>query len=141
MDQMYFNSLFECVSGSEFLNSYRYIVLILDLDDILGFLFVTELVNGNEFSDSLADVVDILSTNTFLSMKNAKLFWEVEEKNQIIENKLNNLLKLNTMMDNINSAKDSKTMLRLMIETLQIYLGANMGFLALYYKDLNQFTV
>jgi hypothetical protein len=141
MDQMYFNSLFECVSGSEFLNSYRYIVLIFDNEDILGFLFVTETVNGNEFSESLADVVDILSTNTFLAIKNAKLFSEVEEKNQIIENKLNNLLRLNTLMDNINSAEDSKTMLSLITDTLQISFDVNMGFFALYDKDLNQFTV
>jgi hypothetical protein len=141
MDRAYFNSLFECVSGAEFVDFYRYIVMVFDHNTILGFLFVSESVNGNEFSESLADVVDILSTNTFLAIKNAKLFSEVEEKNKLIENKLNNLLRLNTLMDNINTAEDSKTMLSLITDTLQISFDVNMGFFALYDKELNQFTV
>lgn len=141
MDKFYFESLFECVAGCGYTEYYRYAVLIFDKGVILGFLLISESVNGSNMNESLVDVLDILSTNTFLAIKNAKLFTEVKEKNEIIEKKLNNLLRLNTLMDNINTADDSKTMLELIVQTLEISFDVEMVFCAMYAPDTQMFTI
>lgn len=141
MEREYFYSLFKCVVGNQFLNSYRYVVLIFDRGEILGFLMISESVNGSEFSDSLVDMVDILSTNTFLAIKNAKFFSEIKEKKKSIEEKLYNLLRLNDLMHNINSAEDSGTVRELIVDTLNISFNVTLGFLAMYDKSQEIFIV
>lgn len=140
-DKEYFDSLFDCILGQGTIETYRYVILIYDKNEVLGFLLIAETVNEREFTEELSEVVDILATNTFLAIKNAKLFNEVREKKQIIENKLTKLLRLNNLINNINSAEDTKTMINLILDTLEISFNVEMGFFAFYDKDKEEFIV
>lgn len=116
----------------------EYIILLVK-DKILGFVTISKPVNEREYDQSLFELVESLASSTYISLKNALLFQEMNRSKAIIENKLSVLTKLNALVKNINSCSDISELCSLTIRTLNISFGIKKAFIAL--RENNEYVI
>ena len=109
----------------------EYIILLVR-DSILGFVTISNPVNERVYDQPLFELVESLASSTYISLKNAILFQEVNRQKNIIEQKLSILTKLGLLMKNLNSCSDIEELSSLSVRTLSIAFGIKKAFLALY---------
>lgn len=80
-------------------------------------------------------MVDSLASYTYIALDNAMLLKVVNDQKELLELKLNRLITMNTLIKNINSAKNSQQMIDLALETLTVSLGVESCMIALYQPE------
>lgn len=142
-DTDYFNNLFE--DGINAIKELmpQYIVLLNNskANSILGFVTLGATVTGVNYKKSIFELIESLTSSTYISISNAKLFKQVLEQKRIIQNKLDRLISLNNLMKNINSSNNLETLLEITDKTLDISFGAEKCFIALYDKKTKDFMI
>lgn len=139
----YFNSLFEedSVIANDQLKQLEalYVVLLLKNRQILGFVTLSETVTGNEYSDSIFELIESLAASTYTAITNAKLFETVNEQKELIQRKFDRLISLNYLTRNISSSIRIDTLQEIATKTLQVSFHVNKGAFCLYKKETNEF--
>lgn len=139
----YFNSLFEedSVIANDQLKKLEalYVVLLLKNRQILGFVTLSETVTGNEYSDSIFELIESLAASTYTAITNAKLFETVNEQKELIQRKFDKLISLNYLTRNISSSIRIETLQEIATKTLQVSFHVNKGAFCLYKKETNEF--
>ncbi|HEX3030099.1 MAG TPA: GAF domain-containing protein [Clostridia bacterium] len=140
-DTAYFNNIFN--EGVEALAPLQavYVVLLLKNGMVLGFVTLGKSVTGNEYKNSMFELIESLASATYTALSNAQLFEKVNEQKMVIQGKLNKLSSLNTLMRNINSSANIKTLLQMTLMTLEISFQVEKGLIAIYDKDKGVFKI
>ncbi len=140
-DTEYFNKIFK--EGVKALAPLQavYIVLLIKNGMVLGLVTLGKSVTGNEYKNSMFELIESLASATYIALSNAQLFDKVNEQKRIIQGKLDKLSSLNTLMRNINSSANIKTLLQLTLMTLEISFQIEKGLIAIYDKDKGVFKI
>jgi len=130
-------------NGQEIINKINpeYIVLLKKGNELIGFVTLGSKVNGTLYDHSVFELVESLASATYIAIKNAIYIEEIEGHKRIINNKLNELMRLNDLMKNMNSAQTYDHVTSLIMNTLNVSFGIDMGFFALYDPNENVFNV
>jgi len=111
----------------------KHAVLIYgDNKKLLGFVTLGKTISGKPYKASTFELVESLASYTCIALSNAMLLKKVAEQKELIQEKLNRLIKLNTLSKNINSAIDNKSLLNLALQTLIVSFGVECAFITLY---------
>lgn len=140
-DVQYFNSLFS--EGIQSLAELKcqYIVLLIKSGKVLGFVTLGPSVTGIEYKNSMFELIESLSSATYIAVSNAQLFKQVSEQKRIIHGKLEKLLSLNNLMKNINSSTTVDGLVDITLKTLDISFHVEKAMICLYDKQKEVFTV
>lgn len=129
-------SLFESYffNGKEVIEKIKpkYIVIIKKDNALVGFVTLGNKVNGKVYESAVFELIESLASATYIAINNAIYIEEIKRQKDIINNKFNQLIKLNHLMKNINSAKTVTNVITLVMKTLEINFGIKMGFFGLY---------
>ncbi|TCT11691.1 hypothetical protein EDC18_11536 [Natranaerovirga pectinivora] len=130
-------------NGNEILTKINpsYIVLIKKNNALVGFVTLGEKVNGADYDPSIFELVESLASSTYIAINNSLYFEEIKKQKNLVNSKLNELIRLNNLMKNINTATSLERTISLVMNTLNISFDVDMGFFALYDSQLHQFTV
>jgi len=135
-DIEYFSSLFEEGIGQLEVLKAKFIVFIFGKGGrILGFVTLGDTISGVGYKKSTFELVDSLASYTYIALDNAMLLKVVNDQKELLELKLNRLITMNTLIKNINSAKNSQQMIDLALETLTVSLGVESCMIALYQPE------
>ncbi len=110
----------------------QYIVSLKKDNRLIGFVTLGPKVNDSQYEKSIFELIESLASSTYIAISNAKNFQKINLQNEIINNKLNRLVKLNLLMKNINSAKNIEQLTELTLSTLSVFFGVTSGFIGLY---------
>lgn len=119
----------------------QYIVLLRKGNELVGFVTLGSKVNETQYDHSIFELVESLASATYIAIKNAIYIEEIEAHKSIINNKLNDLIRLNQLMKNMNSAQTYDQVISLVMNTLNVSFGIDMGFFALYDPNENVFNI
>lgn len=138
--ELFINNFF---NGQEIITKINplYVVLLKKSSQLVGFVTLGSKVNDTHYDSSIFELVESLASATYIAINNAFFIEEINEQKKIINSKLNELVKLNLLMKNINSAQTYDKVITLVMNTLNVSFGLNMGFFALYNADTNTFTL
>ncbi len=140
-DLQYFDSIFK--NGSDKISALnaRYIILLNKDDHILGFVTLGTTVTGIDYKKNIFELIESLASSTYIAISNAKHFKQVEEQKKIIQNKLDRLISLNTLVKNINSSMDIDNLIDITMKTLSISFLAEKCLIATFNSEEEVFTV
>lgn len=136
VDMNYFCEMFE--NGKElveYLNANYLVFIIGDNQKILGFVTLGPTVTGGTYKKGAFELVDSLASYTYIALANAMLIQTVNRQKELLQEKLERLIKLNRLSRNINSALDSDTLMELTLETLTVSFGVENAMIALYDEE------
>ncbi|MDP4180956.1 MAG: GAF domain-containing protein [Bacillota bacterium] len=137
----YFNSLFiEGLCAIKFLRS-KYLVLILKYNKVLGFVSLGPTTTGTPYKKSIFELTESLASAAYIALSNAQLFKKVNDQKKLLENKLADLISLNRLMKNINSAVDINTLFDLTLKTLSVSFNVEKVILTLYDEGKKVFKI
>ncbi|MCT4688544.1 hypothetical protein [Vallitalea sp.] len=119
----------------------NYVVSLLKKNRLVGFVTLGPKVNGNKYENSIFELIESLASSTYIAINNAKNFQKINMQKEIINNKLNRLVKLNELMKNINIASNMEQLIDLTISTLSIFFGVTSGFIGLYDNDKDRINI
>ncbi|MBC7961204.1 MAG: hypothetical protein H7X94_15195 [Vallitaleaceae bacterium] len=130
-------------NGSEILQKINplYIVLLKKSDEIVGFVSLGTKVNDTKYDNSIFELVESLASATYIAISNALYIEEINKQKLMMDTKLRELVRLNELMKNINSANSYDKVIQLVMDTLNVSFGVDMGFFALYNEETSDFTV
>ena len=141
-DMRYFCDMFENGKElTEYLNANYVVFIIGDSQKILGFVTLGPTVTGGTYKKSAFELVDSLASYTYIALDNAMLIQTVNRQKELLQEKLERLIKLNRLSRNINSALDCDTLIDLTMETLTVSFGAENAMIALYDEKSDSLTV
>ena len=140
-DVQYFNSIFKDGIRNISPLKARYIILLNKGSHVLGFVTLGETVTGTDYKKNIFELIESLASSTYTAISNAKHFKQVEEQKKIIQNKLDRLISLNTLVKNINSSINIETLIDITIKTLSIAFLADKCLIATYDKENKLFEV
>lgn len=112
----------------------EHIILIVK-ERVLGFVTISKPVNDRAYDQSLFELVESLAASAYISFKNAIYFKEINRQKKSIEQKLNILINLNTLIRNINSCVSLEELCDVAVKTLQYSFGIKKVFIALREKN------
>ncbi|QUH30078.1 GAF domain-containing protein [Vallitalea guaymasensis] len=112
-----------------------YVVSLLKKNRLVGFVTLGPKVNGNQYENSVFELIESLASSTYIAINNAKNFQKTNMQKEIINNKLTRLVKLNELMKNINIAGNMEQLIDLTLSTLSVFFGVTSGFIGLYDND------
>lgn len=118
-----------------------YIIALQKEGKLVGFVTLGEKVNTTKYDQSIFELVESLASATFIAINNAMHIEKISQQKVIINNKLTELIKLNNLMKNINSADTYNKVISLVMDTLDHTFGVEMGFFGLYNDDLQKFEI
>ena len=116
----------------------EYIILIVR-EKVLGFVTISKPVNDRAYDQSLFELIESLAASTYISLKNAIYFNEIDRQRKSIQQKLHILTNLNTLIKNINSCVTIEELCDLSIKTLHYSFGIKKAFIAL--KEKNEYII
>ncbi|PKM49787.1 MAG: hypothetical protein CVV02_14355 [Firmicutes bacterium HGW-Firmicutes-7] len=125
-------------NGSEIVNKINpeYVVLLKKSSKLVGFVTLGSKVNDTKYDSSIFELVESLASATYIAINNASYIEEIEKQKKVSTNKLKDLQNLNMLMKNMNSAQTHDQVISLVMNTLNVSFGIEMGFFALYdYKE------
>ncbi len=136
-----FSSLF--FNGKEIIKKInpQYIILLKKDNQLLGFVTLGAKVNDTHYENSIFELVESLASATYIAISNAIHIEKIEAQKNIINLKFKELQRLNQLMKNMNSAQTYDQVITLVMNTLNISFGIDMGFLALYDAENKQFQI
>lgn len=140
-DVQYFNSLFDDGIGSLSCLKAQYIILLNKGNHLLGFVTLGATVTGTAYKKNIFELVESLASSTYIAISNARNFRKVEEQKALLQNKLDRLISLNTLVKNINNSLDLQTLLEITLRTLTVSFLAEKCLIALYDNDKEQLNV
>ena len=108
----------------------EYIILIVR-EGILGFVTISKPVNDRSYDVSLFELIESLASSTYISLRNAILFEEINKQKKQAEHKLDMLTRLNALIRTINNCLDKEELCDLTIKTLHYGFGVKKAFVAL----------
>lgn len=140
-DTDYFNRIFN--NGSEFIQKMksRYIVLLLKYDNILGFVSLGPTSTNVPYKKSILELTESLASAAYIALSNASFFERINEQKRIIEDKLNKLISLNRLSNNINSSSSTDILIELTLKTLEVSFGVEKALIAVYNQQDNTFAI
>lgn len=140
-DMEYFNGIFN--NGSEALKPLNtvFIVMLVKNERVLGFVTLGNTITGSLHKSSEFELIESLASATYIAISNAMYFKKVNEQKMQIQDRLKNLLSLNTLVKKINSALKTETLIELTMNTLQEAFDVKQGFVALYDAENNEFKL
>lgn len=112
----------------------EYIILIVK-DKVLGFVTISKTVNDRAYDQSIFELIESLAASAYISFKNAMYFDEISRNRKIVEQKLQILTNLNTLIRNINSCVTLDELCDISIKTLHYSFGFNKALIALKEND------
>ncbi len=126
-----FNSIFQ--SGVKALESLKpaYIIVLNSGNKILGFVTLGAKVSDKYYVDSEFELIESIVSATFIALENARHLEEVEASKELIRKKFDQLIELNDLMKNINSALCREDLLDLALRTLHVSFGYEVAFMGL----------
>lgn len=130
-------------NGHEILEKINplYIVLLKKSSQLVGFVTLGSKVNDTYYDNSIFELVESLASATYIAINNALYIEEISAQKKMINNKLAELVKLNELMKTINSAQTCEKVIALVMNTLNVSFGLDMGFFALYNPETNNFNL
>lgn len=130
-------------NGDEVLQkiSPKYIVVLKKFNEIVGFVTLGEKVNGNAYDQSIFELIESLASSTYIAIINGMYIERINEQKALINRKLEELIRLNALMKNINRAKDCEQVYELVMKTLEINFGITLGFIASWNDGEQQFEM
>ncbi|NLK85979.1 MAG: GAF domain-containing protein [Clostridiaceae bacterium] len=140
-DEQYFNSIFKDGVNSITVLKAQYVILLNKGDHVLGFVTLGATVTGAEYKRNIFELIESLSSSTYIAISNAKHLKQVEEQKKIIQNKLDRLISLNTLVKNINSSMNIETLMDITMKTLSIAFLAEKCLIATYDREEKKFMV
>ncbi|SET37344.1 hypothetical protein SAMN05660297_02196 [Natronincola peptidivorans] len=116
----------------------QYIVLLVR-DKLIGLVTLGEPINQTHYHPSMFELIESLASFTYIALKNAMLFEEIQQQKQIIEAKFHILTKLNGLINNINQCISIEELCDVTLKTLNISFGIQKAFIA--FKEENQYKI
>ena len=113
----------------------EYIVLLKKGDELVGFVTLGKKVNDASYEKGIFELIESLASSTLIAINNAIYIQEIQEKKELINRKLNELMNLNMLMKNMNSAKTLQQVVDLVMTTLNVTFHIDMGFFAQYKEE------
>lgn len=131
------------INGQEIIDKINpfYVVLLKKSTQLVGFVTLGSKVNDTHYDNSIFELVESLASATYIAINNAFFIQEINEQKKMVHTKLNEMIKLNLLMKNINSAQTYEKVITLVMNTLNVSFGLDMGFFALYNSDKNTFAL
>jgi transcriptional regulator with GAF, ATPase, and Fis domain len=118
-----------------------YIISLVNKDELLGFVTLGKKVNETNYDTSIFELIESLASATYVAVCNARYMTQINTQKMVIDQKLNELIKLNQLMKNINSAKTFSNSIKLLMDTLSVAFHVNLGLFATYDESCQQFTI
>lgn len=112
----------------------EYIILIVK-NKILGFVTISKPVNDRAYDTSLFELIESLAASTYISLTNAIFFQETNRQKKVIEQKLNVVTRLNSVIKNINSCEDIDELCDITIKTLHYGFKIKKAFISIRNKN------
>ncbi|PKM95666.1 MAG: hypothetical protein CVU84_02355 [Firmicutes bacterium HGW-Firmicutes-1] len=119
----------------------EYIVLLKKSSQLVGFVTLGAKVNDTVYDNSIFELVESLASATYIAINNVFYIEVIERQKKLVSNKLNDLLNLNMLMKNMNSAQTHDQVISLVMNTLNVSFGIEMGFFALFDYKKQAFTI
>lgn len=113
----------------------RYIVNLVNGNELLGFITLSEKVNGEEYESSVFELIESLASAIYIAASNANNIAKSKAKSDALQNKFKQLKILNRLVKNLNGADSIGSLAELAIDTMKISLGFKTTFIALYEGD------
>ncbi len=110
-----------------------YIILIVK-DKILGFVSISKPVNERVYDASLFELIESLASSTYISFSNAILFYEVIAQKELVDKKLNIIMKLNKLIKTINNCSSEAELFNITLKALHFSFGIKKAFIAMWIK-------
>ncbi|HEY9060001.1 MAG TPA: hypothetical protein VIO64_05780 [Pseudobacteroides sp.] len=137
----YFNTLFvEGLDSIKFLES-KFIILIIKYNKVLGFVSLGPTTTGVPYNKGVFELTESLASAAYIALSNAQFFKKVNDQKKLLENKLSDLISLNSLMKNVNSSKDIDTLFDLTLKTLNLSFDVEKAMVTLYDEDKNTFKI
>ena len=108
-----------------------YVVSLLKKNELIGFVLLGPKVNDTDYDNSIFELIESLASSIYIAINNAKNFKKINMENKIINNKLKRIVKVDQLMKNINTASNIDQLIKLTLNTLNIYFGVTSGFVGL----------
>ncbi|TCL00030.1 hypothetical protein EDC19_0010 [Natranaerovirga hydrolytica] len=130
-------------NGNEIIDKINpsYIVLLKKSSQLVGFVTLGKKVNDKDYDSSIFELVESLASATYVAINNAFYIEEINKQKNVINNKLNDLIKLNNLLKTINSAQSSQNIIKLVMRALTIHFDVEMGFFATYDQCNSAFNI
>lgn len=130
-----FSELFE--ESFEYVSYYqpRYIINLVNYNDLIGFVTVSQRVNDEKYDQSIFELIESLASSTFVAINNARRIEEIKRNREVAELKVNRLERLNVLVKNMNTALSLDNLIELTLETLKISFGYQLSFFASFNED------
>lgn len=137
--------LFICnfFNGQEIIEKINpeYIVLLKKNTQLVGFVTLGTKINDTLYDNSVFELVESLASSTYIAINNAFYIEKIEEQKKLINNKLNEMVRLNNLMKNINTAQTYEQVISLVMNTLNISYNIDMGFFSLFDSEKQVFNI
>ncbi len=140
-DEHYFNSIFKNGVCTISVLKAQYVILLNKGSHVLGFVTLGTTVTGSGYKKNIFELIESLASSTYIAISNANHFKQVEEQKKVIQNKLDRLISLNTLVKNINSSMNIETLIDITMKTLSISFLAEKCLIATYNKEDKVFKV
>ncbi len=140
-DEHYFNSIFKNGVCTISVLKAQYVILLNKGSHVLGFVTLGTTVTGSGYKKNIFELIESLASSTYIAISNANHFKQVEEQKKVIQNKLDRLISLNTLVKNINSSMNIETLIDITMKTLSISFLAEKCLIATYNKEDKIFKV
>lgn len=119
----------------------KYIVVLKKFNEIVGFVTLGEKVNGNDYDQSIFELIESLASSTYIAIINGMYIERINQQKALINRKLEELIRLNALMKNINKAKDCEQVYQLVMKTLEVNFGISLGYMAQWHENLQSFEI
>jgi len=140
-DLAYFTNVFPGAIDQLRVLKPAYIVMMLKGSSILGFVTLGETVTGLAYNKSIFELIESLSSATYIAISNAWLYKQVLGQKAAIQKKLEKLISLNRLTRNINSSLDMDTLMGLTLKTLEVSFDVEKALIAVYDVGKNTFNI
>ena len=140
-DRAIFAHAFE--NGEELIasNSIKLLIPIAKYDHIIGFITLSDRVNGQPFHEGLLELIDSLASSLYIAISNGKAMLKVQEQNAEISERAAQLQAMHNLAKNINSSTSIEHLYEITMDTFHYSYGVEAGFVAEYDSDCHKFII
>lgn len=110
----------------------RYIVVLKKGHEVVGLVTLGDKINEKPYDQGIFELIESLASSTFIAISNAFYIGHIQDQTDLIDLKLQELIRLNSLMKGINGANSTEEIYALVLRTLNIHFGVEMAFMAEY---------
>ena len=119
----------------------KFIIPIKGNNKVIGFITLSEKINATNYNMGIFELIDSLASALYIALENASYLKTINSQKNLLDNKLKDLVRLNTLIKNINASSNIESLFSVIKETLKVSFNVNCGLAAMFDKLNNDFII